>query len=77
MAVKLERILEESRALPGEERLRLARLLLDTLVVDPNAARSDTRNWIALGLSHLQEDLDNEEDAIYDNWREHYHVPNG
>jgi hypothetical protein len=28
-----------------------------------------------MGLAAFQEEWDNPEDAIYDNWREHYGVP--
>ncbi len=34
----------------------------------------DPRAWQALGLSAFERDWDNEEDAIYDDWRKHYGV---
>jgi hypothetical protein len=32
------------------------------------------RDWAAVAEQSFAKDWDNEEDAIYDNWREHYHV---
>ncbi len=52
------------------ERLTLARLLLESVLTDELDA-----DWSALGLEAFQRDWDNDEDAIYDNWREHYGVP--
>lgn len=43
-----------------------------------DAAREDLiheRDWAAVAAPSFTKDWDNEEDAIYDNWREHYHVP--
>ncbi len=33
------------------------------------------QDWGAAALSSFAKDWENEQDAIYDNWREHYHVP--
>ena len=32
------------------------------------------REWGNLAMSSFAVDWDNEKDAIYDNWKEHYHV---
>jgi hypothetical protein len=37
-------------------------------------ALAHERDWAALAEQSFAKDWDNEEDAIYDNWREHYHV---
>jgi hypothetical protein len=31
--------------------------------------------WSSLAISSFAKDWDNEKDALYDDWREHYHVP--
>ena len=36
---------------------------------------ADEADWQKLSLEQFQKGLDNPEDAIYDNWREHYGVP--
>lgn len=56
------------------ERLRLAKLLLDSVLVAPS---SDEREWSALGLSAFEKAWDNPDDAIYDDWRKHYDVTTG
>jgi hypothetical protein len=38
-------------------------------------ALADERDWAAAAEQSFAKDWDNEDDAIYDNWREHYHVP--
>ncbi len=63
---------DEVRRLPAMERLTLANLLLESVLVDEP---SEDAEWSALGLEAFQKDWDNAEDAIYDNWREHYDVP--
>lgn len=32
-------------------------------------------DWQRASLASFAKDWDNNEDAIYDNWQEHYHVP--
>jgi hypothetical protein len=34
-------------------------------------------DWDKLAITSFAEDWDNEKDAIYDNWRERYHVSKG
>lgn len=57
--------------LPPIERLALAKLLLESVLSD---ARHEEADWMALGLAAFQREWDNDEDAIYDDWKEHYGV---
>ncbi len=75
MTANIIRMFEQSRTLPNQDRLLLARMLLDSLLQKKDAARAGDKDWQAMSLSHFQEGLDNDDDAAYDNWREHYHVP--
>jgi len=63
---------ERTRRLTILERLALAKLLLDSVLSDESADKLD---WFALSLDIFQRDWDNVEDAVYDDWREHYGVP--
>ena len=56
------------------ERLTLAKLLLDSLLTED---KEDEPDWMKMGLAALEKDWDNEEDAIYDHWRELYDVSTG
>ena len=38
-------------------------------------AQAQERDWAADAVTAFAQDWDNTEDAVYDNWREHYHVP--
>ena len=38
-------------------------------------ALAQEQDWAAGSVASFGKDWDNEEDAVYDNWREHYHVP--
>ncbi len=40
-------------------------------------AEAQERDWGAGAVRSFAKDWDNEPDAIYDQWREHYHVPEG
>jgi hypothetical protein len=37
-------------------------------------ALAHERDWAAVAGQSFAKDWDNKDDAIYDNWREHYHV---
>jgi hypothetical protein len=39
------------------------------------SAQTDSRAWARLSESTFAKDWDNEQDAVYDNWRELYGVP--
>ncbi len=75
MIANVGQLFSVSRMLPEQDRLLLARLLLDSVLEEAQPVSADATDWQALSLSQFQEGLDNEEDAIYDNWREHYRVP--
>jgi hypothetical protein len=74
MTANVMEIFATSRALPQQKRLLLARMLLDSVLETEGPAQMDQADWLALSLSRFQEGLDNDEDAIYDDWRGHYHV---
>jgi hypothetical protein len=38
-------------------------------------ALAQEQDWAAAAEQSFAKDWDNEDDAIYDNWREYYHVP--
>jgi hypothetical protein len=38
-------------------------------------AEAQERDWATGASTSFATDWENDEDAIYDNWREHYHVP--
>ena len=58
--------------LTNTERLLIARLLLDSVLGQEIDEEAD---WLKLSLSAFEKEWDNDEDAIYDNWREIYGVP--
>jgi hypothetical protein len=68
---RVQRALHSDMKLPPRERLTLAKLLLESVLTD---TRHEEADWIALGLESFQQDWDNADDAIYDDWREHYGV---
>ena len=65
-------VLNSAARLTLTERLLVARFLLDSVLTTEIDEEAD---WHNLGLSAFEKAWDNEEDAIYDNWREHYGVP--
>ncbi len=71
LSPQVHHILVETERLTTVERLMLAWLLLDSVLVSELA---DEANWSAMSLEAFQKDWDNPEDAIYDNWRELYGV---
>lgn len=74
LSPKMTQVINEVSQLSAEERLMLAKLLLDSLV---EHGEQDEADWLALGLATFQQDWDNPDDAIYDDWREHYGVSEG
>lgn len=62
------------RRLNNQERLLLAKMLLDSVIENET---DEELEWQALSLSSFAADWDNPEDAIYDNWRELYGVSEG
>lgn len=71
-AMTLERSETEESAII--ERLKLAKLLLDSVLVGPSNEEVD---WSRLGLDAFEREWDNPDDAIYDEWRNHYDVSTG
>ena len=71
---RVAQTLQNTYLFSAQERLVLAKLLLDSLLHDE--AQSDL-DWMALGLASFEEDWDNPEDAIYDDWREIYGISEG
>jgi uncharacterized tellurite resistance protein B-like protein len=62
------------RRLSNQERLLLAKMLLDSVV---ESEIDEELDWQELSLESFTADWDNPEDAIYDNWRELYGVSEG
>ena len=67
-------LFEAAKRLQTQERLVLAKLLLESVLDVEVESEAD---WSAMGLAAFEKDWDNSEDAIYDNWRELYGVPAG
>ena len=65
---------EMIRQLNDQERLILARLLLDSVV---SLEIDEEADWRNLSLASFADDWDNPEDAVYDNWRKEYGVSTG
>jgi len=66
---------EMARQFSKQERLLLAKALLDSVVAPTAAGKIDEElDWQNLSLTAFAADWDNADDAIYDNWREHYNV---
>lgn len=68
---RVSEVLDTARSWPPQERLLLAKLLLDSLVLDES---EDDADWQGLALAPFERDWDNPDDAIYDNWRGLYGV---
>jgi hypothetical protein len=47
------------------------------IILPTTETTSDTEGWQELGMSRLEEEWDNPDDAIYDNWRELYSSQHG
>lgn len=69
---QIAEVLDRAIRLTLTERLLVARYLLDSVL--PKEMDDET-DWQNLGLVAFEKEWDNEEDAIYDNWREIYGVP--
>ncbi len=68
---RIAEVLAVAARLNLTERLLVARLLLDSVLTKEIDDESD---WQQMSLSAFEKEWDNEEDAIYDNWRELYGV---
>ena len=69
---RIAEVLTVADRLTALERLFVARWLLDSVLAKEIDEEAD---WQRLSLSAFEAELDNEEDAIYDDWRTHYGVP--
>lgn len=69
---RVTEVLSVVRRFSTQERLVLAKLLLDSIVTNEG---EDEADWHQMSLATFEQDWDNEEDAIYDHWRELYGVP--
>ena len=69
---QIAEVLNSAARLTLTERLWVARCLLDSVLTKEI---DDEADWQSLGLATFEKAWDNEEDAIYDNWREIYGVP--
>lgn len=68
---QVSRVFGEARRFSNSDRFVLAKLLLDSVVVDID----EEGEWQRSGLAALEKDWDNQDDAIYDDWRALYGVP--
>jgi len=69
---RIAEILNVADQLTVAERLFTARWLLDSVLT---REIDDNEDWQQLGLVAFEKEWDNEEDAIYDDWRTIYGVP--
>jgi hypothetical protein len=71
---RVAQIWQEAQALNSQERHLFIKLIFDHWGINPE---QDEADWQALSLASFHKDWDNPDDAIYDQWREHYAVPEG
>ncbi len=69
------RDLPEEQAQLVQEFVEFLRLRSVTPSSTDEAAAEQT--WGAAAVTSFAKDWDNPEDALYDNWKEYYHVPKG
>ncbi|MEZ4662796.1 MAG: hypothetical protein R2911_35045 [Caldilineaceae bacterium] len=69
---RIAEVLTVADRLTLAERIFVARWLLDSVLAQET---DDEEDWQTLSLATYEKDWDNEEDAIYDDWRTHYGVP--
>ena len=71
---EVDEVISMADRLSATERLFIARWLLDSIL---HVDTDDDVAWGQLSLSAFEQDWDNDDDAIYDDWRKHYGVPAG
>jgi hypothetical protein len=71
---RISKLFHAAQNFSAEERLILAKLLLDSLLA---AESQDENDWLKLSLASFEADWNNPEDAVYDNWREVYGLQAG
>jgi hypothetical protein len=69
LSQRVTKVLDMVRHFTVNERIVLAKLLLDTVVAGDAEESTD---WQSLGLSAFEAEWDNPSDAIYDDWRSLY-----
>jgi predicted RNase H-like HicB family nuclease len=74
LSPRITKILGVARHLTVDERIVLARLLLDTVIA---GEVDDAEDWQAMGLNAFAGEWDNPDDMIYDNWRTLYGIQPG
>ena len=70
------RDLPEEQAQLVSEFVEFLRQKLDIARAAPEE-ETEERVWGEAAATSFAKDWDNEQDAVYDGWREHYHVPEG
>jgi hypothetical protein len=70
------RDLPEEQAQLVSEFVEFLRQKLGTAQAVPEEEAAE-QGWGEAAAMSFAKDWDNEQDAVYDNWREHYHVPEG
>ena len=70
------RDLPEEQAQLVSEFVEFLRQKLGTARAAPEE-EAEEQGWGEAAAMSFAKDWDNELDAVYDNWREHYHVPEG
>jgi hypothetical protein len=71
LSPRITKVLGEVRQFTVEERIVLAKLLLDSIIAGD---AEDAADWQSLGLKMFEADWDNPDDAIYDDWRSLYGI---
>jgi hypothetical protein len=71
---RVSKVLDVAQQFSSNERLMLAKLLLDSIVAHEIEEEAE---WQKLSLAAFEREWDNPDDAIYDNWRELYGVSAG
>lgn len=66
---RVQQTWEMACQLNERERLLLAKALLDSVIASPV---DEALDWQNLSLTTFAAGWDNPDDAIYNNWREHY-----
>lgn len=74
LSPRITKILGAVRHLTIDERIVLAKLVLDTVIADEV---DEAEDWQALGLKAFAAEWDNPDDMIYDDWRTLYGIQSG
>jgi len=69
---RVTEVLDITRRFTADERLVLAKLLLDSII---SRESDEEAEWQRVGLVAFERDWDNPDDAVYDDWRTLYDAP--